>query len=148
LAVFGRESPFEGAPASVLELFRSVWVSLAKAAAVHEDFTALVTRENPARAGEMLHLYMTGLGPVVPAVKTGEAAPANPPSAAVTPLVCDLDGIPADVLFAGLAPGFVGYYQVSLRLPIHLPGGVDMTLSCSADGHPGGISFRLPVEAN
>jgi uncharacterized protein (TIGR03437 family) len=89
--------------------------------AIHEDFGSLVTAQSPARPGEIIHLYMTGLGPVTPAIADGEAGPANPPAVLVTPITCsvpDTAGMHTITpLFAGLAPALVGYYQVSIRLP-------------------------------
>jgi uncharacterized protein (TIGR03437 family) len=110
--------------------------------AVHEDFSALITRANPSRRGEIVHLYMTGLGPVEPVVPTGEPAPSDPPARLVTPLRCVFfpGEVPAEVFFAGLAPGFVGYYQVSLRIPLEAKSSDGDTLfSC-------GISAWLPLK--
>ena len=78
--------------------------------AAHQDFTSLVTRANPAAAGEVLHFYMTGLGAVSPAVQPGDPAPSAPLARAVTPPVCSLATFHSggqtavEVAFAGLAP--------------------------------------------
>jgi len=91
--------------------------------AIHEDFGSLVTLDNPAEAGEIVHFYAVGLGPVSPAVATGQPSPWNPPARAVDPLLCSMDesvngaSVPVEVLFAGLAPGMSGIYQVSVQLP-------------------------------
>jgi len=45
--------------------------------AVHEDWSAMVTPDNPARPGEVLHASAVGLGPTDPAVPYGAAAPAE-----------------------------------------------------------------------
>ena len=104
---------FEERP--VLEEFRRLPV------AVHEDWSALVTPQNPARAGEIIHLYMTGLGPTEPPAATGMPSPSDPPAQLTKPLHCEViagrQSRTAEVLWAGLAPTFFGVYQVSLRLP-------------------------------
>jgi len=41
--------------------------------------------------------------------------------------------VPAEILFKGLAPGFVGLYQVNLRVPSGLPSG-DVPLALTANG--------------
>ena len=85
--------------------------------AAHDGWDGLVTPERPARAGEIVHLYMTGLGAVFPSVPTGEASPADPPARITGSLTCEVNGNAAQVLFAGMAPTEVGIYQVDVRLP-------------------------------
>lgn len=87
---------------------------------LHADYK-LVDAANPARSGEYLMLYLTGLGAVTPEVAAGAAggwgtaeAPLNTLSETVTAAV---DGQPAAVAFAGLAPYFVGLYQVNFQVP-------------------------------
>ncbi len=117
------------------------------ALAVHGDWSGLVIPENRARPGEVIHLYMTGLGPVEPAVETGTASPADPPARAVLPLACQFaPERPAEILFAGLAPGFVGYYQVTLRIPqdISVTSG-DAYIACSFPERGSGMTAWLPA---
>ncbi len=76
-----------------------------------------VTPESPARSGELLRVYATGLGPVdgqVPA--TGQPAGSSPLAAKLRVTV-DVSGLLLMPAFAGLAPGQVGMYQVDFRLP-------------------------------
>lgn len=92
-------------------------------------------RSNPAVAGSVIQVFATGLGPTTPQVKTGEAAPANPVAVLVpeTQLTASIGGLPAEILFQGLAPGFVGLYQVNLRVPSGVPSG-DVPLALTANG--------------
>src|SRR5204863_1794235 len=41
------------------------------AKAVHQDYGSLVSPSSPARRGEIVHLYLTGLGPLDQALPTG-----------------------------------------------------------------------------
>jgi uncharacterized protein (TIGR03437 family) len=101
------------------------------AAALHSGDYSLVTASSPATAGEAVAIYCTGLGAVWPAVQTGHAAPSGRPATALgTPQVV-IGGTPAEVLFAGLAPGFVGLYQVNVRVPGGLPAGAASLLLLS-----------------
>jgi uncharacterized protein (TIGR03437 family) len=59
------------------------------------------------RRGEFLEVYATGLGPVEP--RGGLEWVTSPVEATV-------NGAPAEVTFAGYAPGFIGLYQVNLRV--------------------------------
>jgi uncharacterized protein (TIGR03437 family) len=123
------DSPFETGPATVSvqtlapQAFATVDISNGYSTyyiAVHQDWSGLVTPDNPAHSGEFITLYFNGLGPVMPAVATGEAAPADSLARVTGPFRCQFwDSIPNDsqIYFAGLAPGMVGVYQVSLQVP-------------------------------
>jgi uncharacterized protein (TIGR03437 family) len=89
---------------------------------VHAADNTLVTDSNPLRPGEYVYFYATGLGPVSNEPATGAAAPAGPLAAALQLPSVIVGGVPAEVLFAGLAPGFVGVYQVNIRVPDSLAG--------------------------
>jgi uncharacterized protein (TIGR03437 family) len=86
------------------------------AAGLHADFS-LVEPSSPARPGEIVALYVTGLGEVLPPVPAGHAAPASPLSIIVNPLSVFIDGRPARIAFAGLAPTLAGLYQINAEIP-------------------------------
>jgi len=86
-------------------------------AILHADFT-LVSSSSPARPGESLLIFCTGLGAVRGAVKSGDRAPSTPPLAdTITTPVVSIGGQLAPVTFSGLAPGFIGLYQVNVVVP-------------------------------
>jgi uncharacterized protein (TIGR03437 family) len=92
------------------------------AAAIDAVTYAPVTSSQPIAAGAYLGIYGTGLGAVTPATTTG-TVPANPPpQTTVKPSVL-IDGQAASLLWAGLAPGFVGLYQVNAQVPATLTTG-------------------------
>ena len=77
----------------------------------------------PAAGGEIVVIFATGLGPVSNAPADGAAAPTNPLAMdQLTPLVTISD-VNAKVLFAGLAPGSAGLYQMNVIVPVGLPSG-------------------------
>ena len=86
------------------------------AAALHANFSA-VTHSNPAKIGETLQLFVTGLGSVTPAVADGAAAPSNPLSLVDSDVGILVDGVTATVTFKGLTPGYAGLYQVNFVVP-------------------------------
>ncbi|MFB3779121.1 MAG: hypothetical protein ACE141_16000 [Bryobacteraceae bacterium] len=117
--------------------------------AAHEGWGALVTLVNPARPGEILHLYGTGLGSVAPPVATGMPAPVNPLARTVTPVTCSTYGADGSVLevpvfYAGLAPTLVGYYQLSIRIPA-AGAREEFFLGCKGEGDSSNFFGRLPV---
>lgn len=79
----------------------------------------LVDASNPASAGSTISIYCTGLGPVTNQPPTGSPAPSSPLSWSGTPTVT-IGGVPANVSFSGLAPGYVGLYQVNAQVPAGL----------------------------
>jgi uncharacterized protein (TIGR03437 family) len=93
--------------------------------AAHQDWSGLISEQSPARPGEVVHAYAVGLGPTNPMVGYGEAAPSQEPFARLaTSLACTAYfqtplplGVPVEILFAGLAPGFAGVYQIDWRVP-------------------------------
>ncbi len=99
------------------------------AAVTHLDYS-LVTPTNPAVAGEILVLYLTGLGAVTPPVEDGAAGPSNPPSTAIESASIGVDifdsaGVDttANVSFAGLAPFFAGVNQINFTVPMGVASG-------------------------
>lgn len=61
-------------------------------------------------------LYATGFGVTNPSVPSGAPAPASPLARSVYVPDVEIGGQRAVVDFAGLAPGFVGLYQVNARI--------------------------------
>ncbi|MCX6616467.1 MAG: IPT/TIG domain-containing protein, partial [Acidobacteria bacterium] len=84
-------------------------------AAVLDGQSRLVTPDNPARIGDVLQIFATGLGATDVAVQTGAPAPAF--STVRLPITATIGGVQATVVYQGLAPGFVGLYQVNVVVP-------------------------------
>ncbi len=102
----------------------AVQVPLAEAApslfppVLHSRDYSLVTAASPARPGELLILYASGLGAVQSSVAAGAAAPA---ARTVAPVTVTAAGRAITPVYAGLAPGFAGLYQINVTLPSDLP---------------------------
>jgi uncharacterized protein (TIGR03437 family) len=112
---------------------------------VHNADFSLVTAARPLVAGEFAFLYAAGLGDVTNRPATGAAAP-QAPLAAASGVSVTLAGTACDVQFAGLAPGFVGVYQVNFRVPgSALSGTQDLVVSAGGVGSP---PVKVPVGNN
>jgi adhesin/invasin len=88
-----------------------------QAAALNADSTPN-SAQNPAAADSAIALYVTGLGATNPSFATGQAGATSEPlnRTVLTPVV-RIAGVASEVLYSGLAPGFVGLYQVNVRIP-------------------------------
>ncbi|MBI2816876.1 MAG: hypothetical protein HYX72_08040 [Acidobacteria bacterium] len=87
----------------------------------------------PARRGEFITIFCTGLGDVNPRPTLGKPGSADPNSLSrtlSTPQVT-IGGAAANVVFSGLSPGNVGLYQVDAQIPDGAPSGsaIDVVLS-------------------
>jgi uncharacterized protein (TIGR03437 family) len=104
----------------------------AYAKAVHQDFQSVVTPANPARAGEFVHIYLTGLGALDQPLPTGAPGPLTPLLHPVTPLQClfvnSSPPQPLDLPYLGYAVGLVGFYQADLKIPDRVGTGTQQLL--------------------
>ena len=115
-------------------------------AILHAENFQPVNGSAPARPGEFLLIFCTGLGPVQPVVQSGEVAPNIPPLAETIsrPLV-NIAGIAATVTFSGLAPGFVGLYQMNVQVPAGVPSGTQ-SVEIIINNVPGSAQVTIAVE--
>jgi uncharacterized protein (TIGR03437 family) len=88
-------------------------------AILHADFS-LAGTASPATGGETVQIFCTGLGEVTPAPADGAGSGA---SMTIISATVTIGGQPAPVAYAGLAPGFVGEYQINAQVPIGLTAG-------------------------
>jgi uncharacterized protein (TIGR03437 family) len=69
----------------------------------------------PAKPGEVITLYGIGFGPASPATGAGMIAPEM--SSTINPITILFGRTAADLVYAGLAPNWVGLYQFNVRVP-------------------------------
>jgi uncharacterized protein (TIGR03437 family) len=114
-----------------------------------------VSASSPAKMGETVQLFLTGLGAVSPAVNAGTAAPSAQPFATVlSPVdifVDDSNGnsTQATVAYQGLAPGLGGLYQVNFTVPnglvLNATGVTQFTLEVSTLEQADGDNFQALI---
>jgi uncharacterized protein (TIGR03437 family) len=97
------------------------------------DGTLLVP-DYPGDRDEVAVMYAVGLGPTDPVVPTGELNPAEPQSPATESISVEIGGQPHVVLWAGLAPGFVGVYQIYIYIPGNRVQGDNLPVVVTAGG--------------
>jgi minor extracellular serine protease Vpr len=84
-----------------------------------------VSAQSPAQVGEIVLVFLTGLGATDPPTADGAPGPTNPFSQIVGYLQVLVDGQVAPLNFAGLAPGFAGLYQINIQIPAGVRAGDD-----------------------
>jgi uncharacterized protein (TIGR03437 family) len=101
--------------------------------------TGLVARatrdafSRPARRGEVVEIYCTGLGPVSNPPLAGQPASAMNLSQTIGKAIVTIGSSRAEVLFAGLAPGLAGVYQVNAKVPADSPVGVRIPVAINVN---------------
>jgi uncharacterized protein (TIGR03437 family) len=117
-------------------IFTATQNGAGQALVLNQDNT-INSSSNPANQGSIVVLYGTGQGQVSPAVPDGTAAPTGTLSNTVAvptsdqrtcltsqPSMCVAfgNGILGDIKFSGLAPGYIGLWQINVAVPSGLTG--------------------------
>jgi uncharacterized protein (TIGR03437 family) len=123
-----------------------------QAAATNQDNT-VNSSTNPAPIGSVITLYGTGQGQVNPQPADGTAAPAAPLATTVAvptsdgktcttsqPSMCVAIGSAfGDVQYTGLAPGYVGLWQINVKVPQGIVTGGAVPVRVLINGVPSNI---------
>jgi len=87
----------------------------------------------PAKPGDVVTLYATGLGATSPAFAAGQLPDQAASVSGVQFTIGSATLSAADLLYAGVTPGFAGLYQLNLRIPSGVPAG-DQPVVLSVNG--------------
>ncbi len=107
---------------------------------------AVLAGARPAKAGDMVTLWATGLGDTNPHVDAASIVPGPAPT--VNAVTVMLNGTPlpaANIQYAGMAPGLMaGVYQINIRIPTGVVAG-DATVQLAVNGANSqtGVTLRL-----
>jgi uncharacterized protein (TIGR03437 family) len=115
------------------------------ASAVLDSQGRLITAANPARLGDTLQIYTSGLGATDPPAQTGQANPSF--SRVLSPVTVRIGGVQAPVVYQGLAPCCVGVYQVNAVLPSTVAPGDAVLIEIEQNGvlSNSELPARIPV---
>jgi uncharacterized protein (TIGR03437 family) len=103
----------------------------------------LISDSDPVHPGDTLMVYLTGMGQVSPSLITGLPGPGNPLATALAPPTVNLGGVNLPVLYAGLAPGEVGVYQINVMVPTNAPQGLSVPVTITQGDSTN--TLNLPV---
>jgi uncharacterized protein (TIGR03437 family) len=111
-------------------------------ATLHSGDYSAVSATQPATAGETVLFFGTGFGAVQSPLATGAAATDSNP--VVAQVQVTIGGQPATVSYAGLAPSYVGLYQLNVIVPAGVSG--DLPVVVTVGGSPATGRATIPVD--
>jgi uncharacterized protein (TIGR03437 family) len=117
------------------------------ATATHADNSA-ITPEHPASPGEVVVLYLTGLGPTTPAAVYGQLPTEATWITRLDELQVLVGGVPlasTEIWYAGVAPGFAGLYQINFRLPQTVAANPPLQVAIGSQISSSGVWLPLKV---
>jgi uncharacterized protein (TIGR03437 family) len=117
-SVVGPSSSFR---VNVASTAPAIFFSPVAAVLKNADFS-LVGSDNPAKAGDVLLVYCTGLGDTIPGLATGAVVSMTATPATKVAVTATVGGTAAPVAYAIASPGFVGLYQVAITVPAGVSG--------------------------
>jgi len=95
------------------------------------------------RRQDSLTIYAAGLGTTSPVVPAGNVSPSNPLATVVAQPTVTLNGAGLPVTFAGLAPGQIGVYQISVTVPSNAPLGLSVPLTITQGTQSQTVNVRV-----
>jgi uncharacterized protein (TIGR03437 family) len=108
-------------PVTVAATAPAIFFSPVAAVLKNADFS-LVSAGNPAKAGDVILVYATGLGQTTPALTTGTLASGTTTAATSASVTATIGGKDATVVYSIISPGFCGLYQVAITVPAGVTG--------------------------
>lgn len=106
------------------------------------DFS-LVSTGNPAKSGDVILVYCTGLGATSASLPTGTLVPPTTTANTTASVTATIGGKPAVVAYAIASPGFAGLYQVAITVPTGVTGSSPIVLT---QGTVNSNSVPIPVQ--
>jgi uncharacterized protein (TIGR03437 family) len=101
-----------------------------------------ISEASPARSGDIITIFVEGMGATTPPVSSGTAVDTLT-NVQAQPVVT-IAGVPAEVISAGLMPGAIGVYAIRLRIPSGIAAG-DLSLIVTQNGIASNTAV-LPVQ--
>jgi adhesin/invasin len=110
---------------------------------------SFVSLENPARRGEIVRMFVTGIGPANPPVGTNQPGLPNVELAAVNPVVVGVNHTGVRVVSVTYARNLFGVFEVAFEIPADTPGSPNVPLAVAVqqgDQLIFGNGSSLPVQ--
>jgi uncharacterized protein (TIGR03437 family) len=122
-------------------LFTANATGAGQVAAINAKDGSVNDSTHPAKAGDYISLYATGQGAISGLPPDGEPAPTTgliPTSQLPNVFINGFQLPDSDIQFSGLAPGFVGLWQINAKVPANVPPG-DVSVFIQVNGIPSAL---------
>jgi len=123
-------------------IFETVMSDGARRAVVVRPDGTFVSLQNPARQGEVVRVFVTGMGPVAPAIVTGALPVPGADSLVLGQVIVGVNNAGARVVTARVSPNLIGVYELAFQVPSDAPTGNDVVLSVAVNA-PGDSQTRF-----
>jgi uncharacterized protein (TIGR03437 family) len=123
-------------------IFETVMTDGARRAVAIRPDGSFVSLQNPARPGDVVRVYVTGLGPVAPAAVTGALPYVGADSLVLGQVIVGVNNAGARVVNSRVSPNLIGVYEVDFQVPSDAPTGNDIVLSVAVNA-PGDSQTRF-----
>ena len=131
--------PVQAASPGIFETVMSDGVR--RAVVIRPDGT-FVSLQNPARRGEVVRVFVTGMGPAAPAIVTGALPVPGADSLVLGQVIVGVNNAGARVVTARVSPNLIGVYELAFQVPSDAPTGNDVVLSVAVNA-PGDNQTRF-----
>jgi uncharacterized protein (TIGR03437 family) len=123
-------------------IFETVMSDNARRAVAIRPDGSFVSLQNPARPGDVVRVYVTGLGPVSPAAVTGALPYVGADSLVLGQVIVGVNNAGARVVNSRLSPNLIGVYEIDFQVPSDAPSSNDIVLSVAVNA-PGDSQTRF-----
>ncbi len=115
-----------------------------QAAAINQDGT-VNGPDHPAPVGSIISLFLTGAGVTNPPALDG-VPPSQPLPPLALPVTVQVEGLPAQVLYAGAAAGLPGVAQINVQIPAGAAGSGAAAIQVAVGGYSRDQAVTIAVQ--
>jgi uncharacterized protein (TIGR03437 family) len=131
-------------------IFETVDASGQRYATATRPDGSYVSAANPARRGEIIRVFATGLGQTTPATATNRAGSLDVPQNVMAAVIVGVNNQGVRVVSAQLLPGAIGVYVVAFEVPADTTPGASRPFAVAAVGSDGvtvfGNGTAIPIQ--
>jgi uncharacterized protein (TIGR03437 family) len=114
-------------------IFETVMSDGARRAVVVRPDGTFVSLQNPARRGETVRVFATGLGVTIPSMVTGAVPVPGADSLALGQIIVGVNNGGARVITSRVSPSLIGVFEITFEVPSDAPTGNDVVLNVAVN---------------